>query len=382
MSVGAKARLERRVKEIASISMGLDVLPRRGWFDWPKMPYEVFLRRPYRVGVIVGAYYFLIFCVLPWLFFRFGWLPSLDTRLYGLQLYGALWAAWATVTTKLAISTSARILISDVIPQLSVATAEEIEMRLSRFDRRRTLCISLVIGAIAAIAGGILVSADLRRGPSLEIAFWAVGWWVLFTTSASVVIVGQFYAAFAKSLWLEAPNLFPSDPSRSSLILSMTELGRQMLLFWLGIAISIALIFPFSTIDWGWISSFLELGQASAGTFKYFASVDVATTGFFSFGLGTIVFLTHEAGIRRAIDTSRRLSLRPIEAATVLLLAKPYPLVEEDQKLLASLNEQHAAIAASGSYRRTIASGLSLILPLIPTIGMKLTEIWLKTGSN
>lgn len=373
-----KASLERRVNEIASISMGLDVFPRRGWFDLPKRPYEVFLRHPYRVGAIVGADYFLIFCALPWLSFKLGWLSSLDLQLYALQFYGALWAAWATVTTKLTISTSARILTSDIIPQLSDATAKEIEMHLSRFDRRRILCISLVTGAMAAIAGAILVSADSQRGPSLEIAFWAVGWWILFTTSASVVIVGQFYAAFAQSLSLEAPNLFPLDPSQSSLILSMTELGRRMLFYWFGIAISIALIFPFSTIDWNWLSSFLGHGTVSRWTPKYFASVDVVTTGFFSFGLGTIVFLTHEAGIRRAIDTSRRLTLRPIEVATILLLAKPCPLVEDDQKLLVSLKEQHAGIAASGSYRSAIASGFSLILPLIPTIGMKLTELWAK----
>ncbi len=357
--------------------MGLDVFPRHDWFKWQAKPVEEVLRYPFRDGAIVGVKYALVFCVLPWLLRLnlHSWPGS--SQLFILQIYGALWATWATVTTKLTISSALRTLTSGIIPNLSDATATDVKRRLDAFDRRKNLCVSLLIGAIAAIVGGILVSFDLRIGPSWDVVFWSIGWWILFTTSANVVITGQFYLAFSQSLSLEAANLFPLDPSRSSLVLSMAQLGRTMLYFWLGIALSIGLIFPFSAIEWTTLAPF---SQPSWGPLKlgYFGYIEVLATGFFSIGLGTVIFLAHEIGIRRAISASLRITLQPIEVETIALLRMRIPLDEADQARLAMLLEQHGRIAQSGSYRSEIVSGFSLMIPLIPTIAKFLTDYFAK----
>ncbi len=374
----AKEILEIRVDEITGISMGLDIFPRRNWFSWNNKPVEATLAHPYRDGFKVGVLYVAVFCGLP-LLVRYAGVASWAKvpQLYAFQLYGAFWAGWATATTKLAAASTARLIKTDIIPFLSDPTAQRIADDLRLFNRPGPLAVSLVIGLAAAVLGAVLMHVDLGgEAPWTEMIFWAAGWWILFTTSANVVINGQYYAAFSRNVVMDSDKLFAPEPSNSSLILNLASLGQIMLLFWFGIAISIALIFPIAMTDWSHFGFNNSLQNSTDPPFGRFVLTDVMATGFFSIGLGTIVFLTHEAGIRRAIRACVSDTLRSIEAATADLLASGASLSDDDEKSLAALSARHADVAASGSYRSAIISGVSLCIPLIPPLASELTKLW------
>jgi hypothetical protein len=243
---------------------------------------------------------------------------------------------------------------------------------LQPFNRRRTLLTSILIGGFAATIAGVLVDADLGGGEQkLEIAFWSLGWFLLFTTSANVVINAQFYGAFSRHAVREAGRLFGPDPSRSSLIRSLSSLGQIMLMFWFGIAFSVALIVPVAVGDWSTLDHWWKLPRQipeiyhSVGPLGLFVAMYLAVTGIFSIGLGTVVFLAHESSIRRAVNEAINIALRPIETASIRLIGEGDMSSERDRKQLEELSALHAAIASSGSYRSAIVSFISLALPLI-----------------
>ena len=371
-------RVIQRVEEIASISMGLDVFPRRRWFDWPATSVDDIrknLARPVSQGLQIGSWYIAFFCVLPcaagWVF-KSSWCQQ--PRLYAFQVYGGFWAAWATAATKITASATRSILQREILPYLSGSTADKIANALGNYDRARILRVSLAIGAVGATVGGMLMYQDLpKTTPKLEVAFWSWGWFLLFTTSASVVINGQFYSTFSRYFTNEAERLFGPDPSRSSLTLSLSTLGQTMLMFWFGVAFSIALIIPVAMIDWSpmLIAHWADLPAQIAHVFVFdqhlgpFVSGYLVTTAVFSIGLGTIVFLSHEAGIRRAVNSAINIALRPIEFTTAELLEHRVRLSATEGRRLGELSAQHAAIAGSRSYRSAIFTGISLVLPLI-----------------
>jgi hypothetical protein len=85
---------------------------------------------------------------------------------------------------------------------------------------------------------------------------------------------------FARHIDQDAERCFALDASHSSLVLSIASLGRIMLTFWIGIAISISLAFPFSL--WA-----LTVGPDRLDwTNNLFSLFDMAVAGFFPSELG------------------------------------------------------------------------------------------------
>lgn len=318
----------------------------------------IFILLPYLVHVIP---------VITTLGLRVGIL-SLDYNLYGLyalQFYGALWAGWATVSTSIVIRSLCRTIRNEIAPRLQENTCRVIAdwMRVN-FRRGAVLRLSWFMGVLFAVFAGLLIHADLKRLASVgEVIFWSLGWCLLFATSTGVVVVGRFYSVFAAHLDREVASLYAIDPARSSLLRSVDSLGQKMLLFWLLIAVSIALIY------------FVRAWPMFRLSESRFIIIEVALAGFFSVGVGSWVFLGSQVAIRRASLSATDPILRAIEARAAEKLAGQIKLLnEEGWKALALLDEWHARLAPTLSVRSRILSVISLVLPFIPLVSAVLVH--------
>lgn len=398
-------RLEGQLEYLLQGSLGLNIYPRLS--DLARIPRLTFLSRwareadsagkPSRLalsdnallaGIQLAALYFLFFGILPWFIFRrSGDISPAFWPLMVLQLYGALWAGWATTSTRIA-NRSVMAVIKDIIPELSPEARKDVSDEIHRRSTPwwRLLVVSWGLGAVAAAIAGYLVYHDLpaRLRPSQwEIGWWCLGWTLLYTTSAKVVNVSRFYQIFAES-FEEKQALLWLNPAASFVVASTALVAKRMLLFWLAIAISIALILPFgllvvelirpeNTLD----SGLADLGPAQVQDLR-FVVWHLVGTAFFSIGVGSLVFLRSEAALRRAARYASAAALRIIEKE-VGNLQPARQLSELDLKRFAALRSLHADISEGGSYRTFVLSGLSLIIPFVPLLTL-LLKGWIEGG--
>lgn len=329
-------------------SLGLSIWPRfRGW---PNGSPVASREGPFRSAFIVAGLYLLLFCGLPGLA-QAVYRPLAKNAFWALtllQVYGAFWAGWATASTKITSGTIWTRLDVDVLPLLPPEAAGAILDDLKhRFDRPRLLRRAWVVGLASAMVAGVLISRDLRvlpdtYGPplplSIAVAWWSLGWSILFTTSAKVVMTSGFYRILSLHLDRAHEALYGLDPARSPLLLGVATISQAMLLFWLGIAISIALAIPFGVKDWigelhnlennlqtitshrpqlAALASIIRINPA----YNSFILAEVFLTGWFSIGVGTVIFVGSEAAMRRAVQAVTHATLRQIEAEVAGLTA-------------------------------------------------------------
>ncbi len=353
-------------------------------------------RGPMRSASEVAGLYFAAFCVVPWMVQSVTRaLPDpIFWDLFVLQVYGSFWSGWATLTTKITSTSIWPTIERDIIPALPGETADAIlEDLRPQFDAHRLLRASWAIALVAAALAwrmiyhdvGSAAGAPMAQPAALLVAtfWWSAGWAILFATSAKVVMVSRFYRVLAARLEDIPGTLYPMDPARSALIISVASVAQRMLLFWFGIAASIALAIPFSINGWKNLSPHSGhpgllhlLGAVLAATFdvdlehNQFVLIDVVVTGFFSIGVGTAIFLASEAAIRRAVIKVTRSTLLRIEAEVADLAGRLEALDEAGWKRLNDLNALHDSVAKTSSYRSFIFSGLSLLAPLVPIAGL------------
>jgi hypothetical protein len=364
--------LRSELESLLGGGLGLDVFPTamsRRWARlWPRSVRESAVWR----GAKIFVAYLLLFCGLPWavhLLFRTPLPPS--EPLMALQVYGAFWAGWSTVTATLTADTVLGILGRDVLPGLSGDTCIRLTETLRRsYPRTRLLLQSWLIAAVAATIAGILVHpASTSR---FEIVWWSAGWAILFATSANVVAVASFYRILPDALPDVLAGRLWLDPAQSKLVESIARIGRVILLFWVGIAFSIALIVP-AGLDWSaprtaWLR--IMLPDAWLKETVSFVAVEVPIAGFFSIGVGVLVFLSAEAGIRAAVRMARLRSLERIDAEMGSRLDSLDRLTTEEIQRLQELRTLHSAVASTDSYRSLLISSLSVLLPFVPLLSL------------
>jgi hypothetical protein len=365
--------LKQRLAELLGGALGLNVFPSS--VSSVRFSDPALFQNPWMAGIRMSILYASLFCGLPWLLFS---QPSWS--LFFLQIYGCLWAGWATTSTKITSSSIEKIIENDIIPELSAKTAEAIEEDLAlRFETKRLLCVSWGIAIPAAALAGVLIYFDASNAESkppaiFEVVLWSVGWSLLFATAAKVVNVSRFYRLFAAHLKDEPEKLYAIDPARSTLVASVAFVAQRMLLFWLGIAISIALVLPFSVKDWGLLPNDLATLLAPNRSHNRFVLIEIAVTAFFSIGLGTIVFLRSEAAIRQAVRKAAHSTLHSVEVEVASLSNKIRELDETGWKRLTALSSLHKEVAMAGSYRSAIISALSVIVPFVPLVSLFLKK--------
>jgi hypothetical protein len=389
-----REHLKQSIDDLLGGSLGLNVFPRWIAWMWASGKPSAFQNNPYLAGLRISLIYALVFCGGPWLFhFAFqAYFPSWS--LFILQIYGSFWAGWATTSTRIASSSISKIIDNKIIPALSDATAKMIDDEIARdFKTGRLLCVSWSIAFVGAALAGFLICHDLSKPqiyeaapPISEIIWWSLGWALLFATAAKVVSVSRFYRLFAAHLQDDTEKLYAVDSARSSLVISVAAVAQRMLLFWFGIAVSIALVVPFGVKNWSLdpiecsttlqcfrsISVYLFALIPSQNSFVFF---EVLITGFFSIGFGTVIFLRSEAAIREAVNKTTCSTLSAIEFEVADLSSRIGGLDEAKWKRLTELHSLHREVAMAGSYRSAIVSGISVMVPfVVPIIPLFLSK--------
>ena len=374
-------RVEGQLADLLQGSLGLNIYPRLR-APGPEKWRPALTAEPFLAGLLMFAAYAFFFAVLPWLFHRLsGGVPASLWPLLTLQLYGALWSGWAVTSTRIASRSVADIIRRQIIPALSpdalAYVAGELDRRYTRPRARRALYLwSWGLGMAAAATAGLILKWDLPTTlePSWgDILWWCLGWTLLYTTAAKVVNVSRFYEIFSAAVAHDRQALFWLNPAASSVVASMTLAARRVLLFWMAIAISIALILPFGSYIAGLLGVGLSnpLAALSGGSFVsglhgfWFMAAHLLGTAFFSIGIGSIIFLRSEGHLRRAVNSASAEALRKIEKQLGAL--QDVRLASEgDLQYLADLRKLHAEVADRGAYWNVLFSGLSVIIPFVP----------------
>jgi hypothetical protein len=309
-----------------------------------------------------------------------------------LAIYGVLWSGWSAGTSVLTSRAVSDIVERRILPQLPdsalVELADDIEARFPAWRRR---AITWGVGAAAASVSAWLIHGDaslMLIDSRHEVPLWTilVQWWpewlILFAAAASVVQVSTFYRLLPRHLTPALTSSFRLDPANAALIQAMASVARVILVFWLGIALSVAILLPASTWDWahafpaasppGSMSTFYRQLVGPRHTIPWFVMIEVTVTCSLSLGLGVIVFLFAESGLRSAAREARLATLERIEAAAGVLLANLRTLDEVQLKRLNDLRTLQSSLAAVTPYRSIIYSGLSVLLPFLPLAGLLL----------
>jgi hypothetical protein len=258
------------------------------------------------LGPATGLLYALLFCALPWLLFEHP-----EPHLFWLSVFGSLYAAWATTIARSTSGAVLALITSRIIPALSAETSQNIDSELARrFTQKQLLIVSWAVAILGTVAAAYAITRDAPDAPFIQVAWWSVGWLLLFFTAAKTTNVARFYYVFADRLEHER-HFYVLDPARTALVSDIASVGRTILLFWAGISISITMLMPFSSLesydllhfDW---HSFLSRHTA-------FELLVLPITSVFSIPFGTYVFLHSESAIRKAVDKAVHATPRSTE---------------------------------------------------------------------
>src|SRR3954452_11032803 len=126
-----RARLEALLDDLLQGSLGLNIYPRLP--SGKRLPGAVALTsNAFLAGIQMTAVYFLFFGILPWfLFWQSGHIPSSLWPLFALQLYGAVWAGWATTSNRIVHRSVMDVIEQQIIPELSPTSLKYINDKLS-----------------------------------------------------------------------------------------------------------------------------------------------------------------------------------------------------------------------------------------------------------
>jgi hypothetical protein len=208
------------------------------------------------------------------------------------------------------------------------------------------------------------MSRDVPEAP-FQVAWCSVGWLFLFVTAARSTDVARFYYFFGKHLGEES-NIYVFDPARSTLVTSIADVGQRVLLFWFGILLSVALLVPFVSIGFDWLSQSHSDWHNWMRARSAFVWLVVPITSAFSIPFGTMIFLRNENAIRKAVNRVFHATLSSTEHEVADLLGRHAKLSDFEWKRVDQLDKLHRSLTKAGSYRSFFISGLGSRLNLKP----------------
>lgn len=299
---------------------------------------------------------------------------SVAPKLVSLLVWGSLYFTAAgfisTRTTRQVVD----IVEHDILPFASARFADAVRRELER--EQTPFLVHVVPAVVGVLATGATIWALANEpcttglslaGPSalsgqhLFLGFWALFMFYLYFTAARAVVTATLTRIFAGALDGERESLYLLDAAGSPLVVGLAQLNRAVLTFWAKIFVVIAsamvLVVPPGPFDFAPNSPFL------------FTLIPVA--GFFSIGVGSLVYLDSESTIAAAL---RRFTLdraTPLQVRINELLADPDREEEAAAAKRAQLAALHDRIVAGGRYGSRTGTAVSLALPFaMPVIGL------------
>jgi hypothetical protein len=251
----------------------------------------------------------------------------------------------------------------DIVPHASSAYLERVTGDL---ERRRKSALSRhlpwIVAAASLAAAAVAVYADVKRSrspvfvlTSPEFLLWAIAYFVCFFTAVQAVIAARFYSSFADHLAMETNSLYVLGAAESPLVVGLSRLGGQVLIFWLMLFLTI-------------VSSMLLAapwpGEYGFTLKSWFLRILVPVAGFFSLGFGSLVYLASEARIRAILRRFTLQRLTPVRKRSNDLFPKSAVGSPEQRAVLAGLADLHDRVVAGGKYGSRLGTVLSLALPL------------------
>jgi len=273
------------------------------------------------------------------------------TTVVSLSIWGAIYFGWATLIARLATTSVKSVILDEVQPLMSKRqNAYVCEALRTRFARRRILWVSLGVATLAT--GASLLALKDTHTPTYQLALIASEFFLFYVTAAQATYAASFYATFAEAIENEPQALGPLRSAESPIILAMRSVGAIVLLFWFGVMLAVLTLMVFGA------------------TLKQFVLVVVPFASFFSFLLGSAVFIAAESRLRRAcrravVDVQLKLDAE----ARILINNLGQP---DDSALerLETLTKIVAAVAASDT-KAILLVVVSVVTPFAgPTVAL------------
>jgi hypothetical protein len=321
---------------------------------------------------LVPALAWLIFYVLFWWAVA-GLEATSHPKLVTLIAWCACYFAGALY---LAGSTTVRLLDTirdDILPHASSDYQREVAAELDRrFGWVSLALIPLLAATASTFAAWWAVCRDTGRPlawsgpPDAELILFLVSAFLYFYAAAVAVVGARFYSAFSNHLEEDRAEFYVMGAADTPLIKGLSKLGSQVLTFW-------ALIFLLVLSSM--LLAFAPPGQYELTRHSSFLFLLVPIAGFFSLGLGCLLYLQTEARIRATLQrfvTDQAKLLQKQSNAMIDPLENRWP---QDPDALKRLSEWQDRILAGGRYGSRAGTGISIALPfLLPllTVALKL----------
>ena len=312
-------------------------------------------------GTLMALVYFVVFVLGPLLVAVIN--GGEIHPVIALSVWGTFYLWFAAVTAR-ATSESVEAVLQDiVIPNLSDPACAEIHAKLrKRFREGVVHPVTLSISYFIAFMTWLALMYDIGpyqpvdwSGPeddlaeTLQIAWCATGYFLLYILAARATYFGFFYVKFAQ-VFREQAGARPFDPTHSVLVKGIGLVGRRMLVFWVFIALSVAtlpMIFPELT------------------AFLVFV---LPTAVFFSLVCGSAFYLTAEANLRHVVTVHRARQLLLLEQEISTLFDRRADLAAEDWTQLETLQNLKNQLVQASGYGNAALSVLSVLIPILPPV--------------
>lgn len=346
-------------------AMGIRLTPRRSTRTRP----------PLFVTIEWLIAYPLVWGLIAFLLPSYG--PS-QPQLVSLLCWGACYFAAGIYLSHAA---TARILETarlDILPHVSEEYAAAVAADIERRDHRGWLIVlPLAVAAISVPVALYTVGLGLKppvaatgRFYSGELLIFAISYFVYFYAAAAAVVAARFHSVFAGQLHLEASRFYVLRAADSPLVRGLAKLSGQVLAFWAMIFLAIVSIMLLALVP----------GAYRVPLNSPLLSVLVPVTGFFSLGLGTLVYLRTEANIRATLNRFTAAQVRPLQERSNLLLRPVDGLIPADPAEVERLAQWQERILAGGQYGSRAGAGLSIALPLIMPAATLILQLFGWTG--
>jgi hypothetical protein len=357
-----QSRLLGAIERVLGRTMGVS-LPFRSWLD---------SREPYQAVLSWLVLYAVLWLAVAELAVAPG---SSRPRLVSLIAWCACYFAGALY---LARSTTRRLLdtiANDILPHASPDYEERVAAELDRrFGPASLVLLPLLAAAASVVAAWWAVGRDTGRAvafsgpPDAELILFSVSAFIYFYAAAVAVVAARFYAAFASNLEAEHASFYVMGAADTPLVKGLSKLGTQVLTFW-------ALVFLL-------ILSSMLLAFAPPETYELtgdsrFLFLLVPIAGFFSLGLGCLLYLQTEARIRATLQRFVNAQAAMLQQRSNALIDPGAGRVPEDAEALRRLTEWQDRILAGGRYGSRAGASISIALPLLLpllTLALKLFE--------